>query len=209
MAAAVGSGVLVRPKRSLLRNAIWSVLLFSAPLYGAVYILGIPNGTWPGILASQVGVVTLCLLVWLRYRAVAVRVTEVTLEEQGFFCRTSRALSDVRSVTLVHTYRSSSAETWTQLLVTDEKDGRLLRMRGTFWREAEMRLVAEATGVPLTLLPEPMTRRVFIASHPCSADWYESSRTLAAVSLAVILVAAVGVVMGLMSLAGVPIALGI
>jgi hypothetical protein len=44
-----------------------------------------------------------------------------------------------------------------------------------------------------------------MAEHPESVDWYERNRALAALVLAAALAAAVGIVVGLMALAGVPI----
>jgi hypothetical protein len=44
-----------------------------------------------------------------------------------------------------------------------------------------------------------------MAEHPKSVDWYEKNRALTALVLAAVLAAAVGIVVGLMALAGVPI----
>jgi hypothetical protein len=201
----VPNRVVVRPKASLLRTALSSVVFFSLPLYGALYVLGVPRGSWAVVLASQCVGIALCLLVWVRYRAISVAVSETSIDEQGMFFRQTCPLEAVYRVILAPIYRSSSAETWHQLLVTDANNKRLLRMRGVFWGESEMRRVAAAIAVPLTETPEPVTRRAFMAEHPESVDWYERSRVLAALVLGVALVAAIGIVVGLMALAGVPI----
>lgn len=198
-------GVVARPRASLLRNTVSSVLLFSIPLYGALYILGIPRGSWLVVFVTQLAGIALCALVWRRYRSVAVAVTETSVEEQGMFFHQRFPLDDARTVTMFQTYRSSSAETWRQLVVDDVDGNRLLRMRSIFWSEHDMRRIADAIGVPLTEPTEPMTSRAFAASHPGSVDWYERSRLLAGLTVAVLLAAAIGVVVGLMALAGVPI----
>ncbi|MEO7006115.1 MAG: hypothetical protein ABI065_03710 [Terrimesophilobacter sp.] len=205
MTSVLPSRVLVRPKASLLRNVLSSVVLFSLPLYGALYVLGVSRGSWLVVLGSQCVGIALCVLVWARYRAIAVVVSESSIDERGFFFRQSCPLDAVRNVILAEIYRSSSAETWHQLLVTDADNNRLLRMRGVFWGEAEMRRVAEAIGVPVTEPTEPVTQRYFMAEHPQSVDWYERNRILAAIVLAAALTVAVGIVVGLMALAGVPI----
>jgi hypothetical protein len=197
--------VVARPRASLLRNTLSSVLLFSVPLYGALYILGINRGSWLVVLGTQLAGVALCAVVWLRYRVIAVRVTATSIEEQGLFFRQRSALEDVRRVTIARVYRSSSAETWTQLLVTDAQGKRLLRMRGVFWAETEIRRIAAAIGVPPTELAEPLTRKAFATSHPGSVDWYENNRWFAGLVLAAFLAVAIGVVVGLMALAGVHI----
>jgi hypothetical protein len=197
--------VVVRPKASLLRNVLSSVVLFSLPLYGALYVLGVPRGSWLVVLASQCIGIALCLLVWARYRAISVVVTASEIKEQGLFLRQRCQLDAVSRVILAQIYRSSSAETWHQLLVTDADNNRLLRMRGVFWAETEMRRVADAIGIPVMEAAEPVTQQAFMAEHPESVDWYERNRALAALVLAAALAAAVGIVVGLMALAGVPI----
>ena len=197
--------VVARPRASLLHNAISSVLLFSVPLYGALYILGINRGSWLVVLGTQLAGVAFCAAVWLRYRSIAVRVTDTSIEEQGLFFRQQSALEDVHRVILARIYRSSSAETWMHLLVTDAHGKRLLRMRGVFWAEPEIRRIAAATGVPPTELAEPMTKKAFATSHPGSVDWYENNRWFAGLVLAVFLAVAIGIVVGLMALAGVHI----
>ena len=186
--------VVARPRASLLHNAISSVLLFSVPLYGALYILGINRGSWLVVFGTQLAGVAFCTAVWLRYRSIAVRVTDTSIEEQGLFFRQRSALEDVHRVILARIYRSSSAETWMHLLVTDAHGKRLIG-----WDE-----ILEG-GVPPTELAEPMTKKAFATSHPGSADWYENNRWFAGLVLAVLLAVAVAVVVGLMTLAGVHI----
>ncbi len=205
MTSVLPNRVLVRPKASLLRSVLSSVVLFSLPLYGALYVLGVSRGSWLVVLGSQCFGIALCVLVWARYRAIAVVVSPVEITEQGMFFRQRWPLDAVYRVILAEIYRSSSAETWHQLLVTDAENNRLLRMRGAFWGESEMRCVAEAIGVPVTEAAEPVTQRAFMAEHPRSVDWYERNRVLAALVLAAALAAAVGMVVGLMALAGVPV----
>jgi hypothetical protein len=205
MTSVLPNVVLVRPKASLLRNVLSSVVLFSLPLYGALYVLGVSRGSWLVVLASQCIGVALCLLVWARYRAISVVVSATEIKEQGLFFRQRCSLDAVFRVILAEIYRSSSAETWHQLLVTDADNNRLLRMRGAFWGESEMRRIADAIGVPVLEPSEPVTQRAFMVAHPESVDWYERNRALAAVVLAAVLAAAVGIVVGLMALAGVPI----
>jgi hypothetical protein len=197
--------VVARPRASLLRNTVSSVILFSVPLYGALYILGVNRGSWLVVLATQLAGIAFCAVVWLRYRSIAVKVTSTSIEEQGLFFRQRSALEDVRQVILARIYRSSSAETWTQLLVADAHGKRLLRMRGVFWAEPEIRRVAAAIGVPPTELAEPLTKKAFAASHPGSVDWYETNHWFAGLVLAVLLAVSIGVVVGLMALAGVHI----
>ena len=168
--------------------------------------LGIYRGSWLVVLATQLAGAAFCAVVWPRYRSIALRVTDTSIEEQGLFFRQRSALEDVRRVIIARIYRSSSAETWTQLLVTDAQGKRLLRMRGVFWAETEVRRIAAAIGDRPIELAEPLTEKVFAVSHPGSIDWYETQSLVRGTGPRGFPEgAAIGIVVGLMALAGVHI----
>lgn len=200
----------VTPRRVLVRNALWSYVLISLALFGSLYYLSIPRGTWPGLLAGQLGTIAFCLLAYLRYRMTYIEVTTEEIVERGFFGFTRRIpLSLVASTVLAETYRSHAPDSTSQLLVRDAAGRRLLRMRGTFWTLAAVRRVAEATGVPTEHYPDPITLREFFANFPGSAYWFEHRPALFVVTVLAIFALSLAVVLGLMSLAGIPITFGV
>ncbi len=199
----------VVPRRILVRNALWSYVLISLALFGSLYYLAIPRGTWPALLVGQLGTILFCLIAYLRYRLTYIEVTPEAIVERGFFGFTRRIpLSRVATTVLAETYRSHAPDSTPQLLVRDAAGRRLLRMRGTFWSLAAIRRVADATGVPTEHYPDPITSREFFAGFPGSAYWFEHRPALFVATVLAVFAVSLAVVLGLMSLAGIPITLG-
>lgn len=109
---------------------------------------------------------------------------------------------------LAETYRSHAPDSTPQLMVRDAAGRRLLRMRGAFWSLAAIRRVADATGVPTEHYPDPITSREFFAGFPGSAYWCEQRPVLFVATVLAVFAVSLAVVLGLMSLAGIPITLG-
>ncbi|GAB3132250.1 YdbT family protein [Marisediminicola antarctica] len=199
----------VVPRRILVRNALWSYLLISLALFGSLYYLSIPRGTWPGLVAGQLVTILVCLTAYLRYRLTYIEVTTESIIERGFFGFTRRIpLSRVATTVLAETYRSHAPDSTPQLVVRDAAGRRLLRMRGTFWSLAAIRRVADATGVPTEHYPDPITSREFFANFPGSAYWFEHRPALFVVTVLAVFAVSLAVVLGLMWLAGIPMTLG-
>ena len=200
----------VVPRRILVRDALCSYVLISVALFGSLYYLSIPRGTWPALLAGQFGTVAFCLLAYLRYRLTYIEVTTESIVERGFFGFTHRIpLASVATTVLAETYRSHAPDSTPQLLVRDADGRRLLRMRGTFWSLAAMHRVADATGVPIEHHPDPITAQEFFANFPGSAYWFEHRPAFFVVTGVAVFAVSLGVVLGLMSLAGIPITFGV
>jgi len=139
--------VRVAPSPRLLRNAVLSYLLIPVTLFGSLYCLAIPRGTWPMLLAGQLVTVAVVTLTYVRYRMTYIAVTGQKLVERGFLSPSRRApLSRVASVLLAETYRSHSPDSTPQLLVRDVDGRRLLRMRGASRADADIHRVADALG---------------------------------------------------------------
>lgn len=197
--------VRVSPSHSLVRNGMLSYALLSLPLFGVLYYLGASNGSWPIALAAHFISLVLVGAIYLRFRSLFIGVTGTSVHERGLFSReTVVPLSQVRRAILVATYRSSSTETVLQLLLRGTDDRRLLRMRGVFWSEADMRAVAAATGASLTERTDPITAKVLFEEYPGSAYWFENRPTLTILAIIVSLVAVLGLVLALMALMGIP-----
>lgn len=196
----------VAPRPVLLRNAALSYVLITVALFGSLYYLAIPMGTWPVLLGGQLATVAVATVAYVRYRMTYIAITDDALIERGFLSPTQRIpLSNVASVLLAQTYRSHSPDSTPQLLVRDADGRRLLRMRGAFWTDAAIHRVAETIGVPVALFPEPITSRDFFATYPGSAYWFEHRPALAVGTVVAVFVLSLAVVIALMNLAGIPI----
>jgi hypothetical protein len=209
MVGAQSAGVHIKPRRAALYSGLILTLVVPLPILGTLIGLGVSNGSWP---AAAVGEL-LCLVValtgfWL-FRSIWVEVSATHITERGLFRKTTRTpLSEVRSVVLAFTYNGSSNEVLPQLLIRDERDLRILRLRGLFWTEASMREVADAVGIPLCLAPEPLTSAQFFELYAGVAYWFENRRTLAIGGILIILAVCVTTVLGLMRILGLPIDIG-
>jgi hypothetical protein len=197
--------VRVSPRTSLIRNGVLSYALLSLPLFGALYFLGAPRGTWP--IALGVHVVTLigAAACYLVYRRTFIAVTRTEVHERGALGGvTITPLEQVSRVILLSIYRSSSTETSAQLLLCDSSNRRLVRMRGLFWTTAAMNTIASAVRVPFEERIEPVTTQAFFEEYPSSAYWFENRPVLTVLAVIVALAVMLGLVLGLMALMGIP-----
>lgn len=197
--------VRVNPRSSLLRTGVQSYILLSLPLFGALYFLGAPRGTWP--IALVVHAVTLVGVVaaYRVYRRTFIGVTSTEVHERGALGGVKvTPLNRIETAILVSTYRSSSTDTTEQLILVDSLRQRLVRMRGAFWSTSAMRAVVAATQAPLEESTEPVTTRVFFEEYPGSAYWFENRPVLTWLAVIVVLAAVLGFVLGLMALMGIP-----
>lgn len=198
--------VLVTPKRTLLRTAVLSFVLISVPLFGALYLLGIPRGTWAWVLAAQLVVTAVFVVAALSFRRVFVGLTDEHLVERRGFGRPRRTpVPRVECVVLLDTYRSNAPDTTPQLLALDADDASLLCMRGTFWTSASLERVADGIGAPIDRIVEPLTTKQFLRSYPSAAFWFEKRRWILVTVVVIAVAIALAAVLGLMSLAGIPL----
>lgn len=197
--------VRVSPRTSLIRNGVLSYALLSLPLFGALYFLGAPRGTWP--IALGVHLVTLigAAACYRIYQRTFIAVTPTEVHERGALGGiTVTPLEQVSSVILLSTYRASSTETTAQLLLCDANNRRLVRMRGHFWTMSAMNTIASAVRVPFEERTEPVTTQVFFEEYPSSAYWFENRPLLTVLTTIAALVAMFGLVLALMALMGIP-----
>ena len=199
--------VRVRPKPDLVRSGFLTLFIVPLPIFLTLVFLGLRNGSWPVAIYGEAVCALLCVLGLFVFRAIFIGVTTTSIVERSFFGRTTTAvLSDVASVVIVHTYRTSTAETLPQLIVRNRHGTRLLRMRGHFWTEEDMHSVANYLDVTLELPQEAMTSQEFFKRYEGSAYWFENRPILAMVMVAIAIGLCVAIVLGLMRLIGQPIA---
>ena len=198
--------VKVSPCRLLVRNGVLSYAFLSLPLFGALYFFNSLGTVWLAILGVHLLSLAAAAALYFRFTTLFIGVTSTAIHERGLFGRVKvMPLTMVGDAALVYTYRSSSTETVPQLLLRSADDKRLLRMRGVFWSETNMRAVAAVIGTPLTEREEPITSSTFFTEYPGSAYWFENRPALIAVAVLVTLLAVLGVVLVFMSLMGIPI----
>lgn len=166
----------LRPRRTLARTIGLPLLALALPLLITLVWVMRPLG--PAAVAASVLIATtlgtLALVAWVRYQRTEATVSPHGIVERGFLGRMhSVARRDIAGVLRVDTYRGDTLETARQLFVVDH-DGRcVFRMRGTFWDDASMDLVAEILGVDEVVRSEPVTLAELRATDPKLLYWFE------------------------------------
>ena len=197
----------LRPRLGLLLSGVLVLIIVPLPIVATLITLGVPGGSWPialicGAISIVVFFIGLCL-----FCTTDIVISSTQITERGFFSRsTSTPISAVNSLVLAHTFSLSSSETLPQLIVRNDRNDRILRMRGIFWTEQSMREAAAAIGSPLEEPADAITSRQFFEHYSGSAYWFENRRGLGVTIVAVIGLACIGVVLGLMRLLGLPVA---
>ena len=202
-----GGDLRLRPRRGLLWSGVLALIIVPLPIVATLTTLGVPNGSWLiELIGGVISVVVFFTGLYL-FRTTNIVISSTQITERGFFSRsTSAPISAVNSLVLAHTFRTSSSETLPQLIVRNDRNERILRMRGIFWTEQTMRDAAAAIGFPLEEPVDAVTPRQFFEKYPGSAYWFENRRGLGIAIVAVIGLSCIGVVLGLMRLLGLPVA---
>ncbi|TBN55435.1 hypothetical protein EYE40_14610 [Glaciihabitans arcticus] len=161
------------PHRSLFRQALIATLAFLLPVTGALYWITIPDGPWQVVLATQIIASLLFAIASWSFFAVGVWVSPSGIAERGFFGRrTFYPASDVDSILFVETFHGGG-DIVPQLFVCGLDNTQLVRMRGQFWSEADMRRVAEVLDVPITEVAESLTPSELLQEYRSLLYWFE------------------------------------
>lgn len=198
--------VRIVPRRSLLVSALVSIVVVLVPVSAVLYWFAIPRGQGPWIALMQAVVVVASLILLARQLTVDTVVADGELRGRGIFSPMVRvALDRIATVDVVPVYVGQSPETVPQLLVRDAEGRRLYRLRGTYWHARDLTKVTDALPVPVHVVTEPMSFPEFFAAYPGSAYWFENRPWLMAALLAAVILACIGVGVGVMILLGMPI----
>lgn len=197
----------VRPRRSLLTTAFFSILLVTVIIFGVLYWFSIEHGTWRIVLVLNIVVVVASVAVLLRQLSVFTEVTETELVGRGIFSPVERVpRSAITSVALVPTYVGQAPEPVTQLLARDAEGKPLFRMRGNFWNPGDLEAVAAALNVPVTTVSETLSLRDFFRLYPGSAYWFENRPIVRVLVLGVLVVVALVIAVSVMLVFGMKVA---
>ncbi len=176
-AAAGGDGLRVitlRPRRTLGWNYGLALTALVVPLLAAeLWLLDQPTA-WPIVAATAAVLGVLIGLAWVAYRRARVSVSKYGIVERGFFgVTTVVAARDVARVLRLELYRPNSLDTTDELFVICRGGRGRFRMRGRFWDERTMGLVAEVLEVDETTRVEPVTLAELRMSDPTLLYWFE------------------------------------
>jgi hypothetical protein len=166
--------IVLRPQRRLYSRGFFAVVLFTTPIFAALYWLTIPNGAWSVLIALHVVVIGLAVWAAVQFVRTTIKLVPGGLVERGFLGAERRVRSeDVAEILMFALYQGSSLETTPNLFVADPNGELLLRMRGQFWSVADMDSVAEHLGTPPTRHADPVTVRELRQRTPLLLHWFE------------------------------------
>ena len=165
---------MLRPHGYLLRQTTLSFLAFFAPVFAVLYWLTISRGEWFPVAIAQLAVVLIAALGILGFTRARIWVDDTGVSERGFFGRyTSFPIDQIGSVVVLDLYRSGAMDTHPQLFVTGTEGRLLVRMRGQFYSQAAMDIVADELGVPVVRVTDPMTLTELNRLRPELLYWFE------------------------------------
>ncbi|WP_188510443.1 hypothetical protein [Conyzicola nivalis] len=171
----------LRPHPWLFRQGLVATLAFLVPTFGVLYFLTVPDGPWPVVVATQVVASVAIVLACRSYFRVGVWIDRRGIAERGLLGRTTTMqTADVGSIVLVRTFEGGGAETVPQLFVCDHDGNQVIRLRGQFWSESDMRIVCDELDVTVTELNESVTPRELLERYPGLLYWFERRPVLAA-----------------------------
>lgn len=198
--------VRIVPRRSLLVTTLVSSVAIFVPVSAVLYWFAIPRGQAGWVALMQAIVIATALVILARQLTVDAVVSQNELRGRGIFSPLVRVpLASIASVDIVPVYVGQSTETVPQVLVRDAQGRRLFRLRGTFWHARDLNRLIGALPVEAHVATEPMSFPEFFAAYPGSSYWFENRPWLMAGLLALVVLACVGVGIGVMVLLGMPI----
>ena len=190
--------------RALLNRGIFAAIAFTAPVFGVLYVVVLPDGPWLAVLVTHIATTPIGAAGAIGYfrSAIWVGPDSSIVTERGFFARLiSFDKADAESILLAEVYSSDGSESRPQLTVLGANKKRLLRMRGQYWTREDMDVIVAALDVPVRRLPETVSIGELRADFPHALYVLERHPVLIAIGAvgatalgAVILVLVLGLV---------------
>jgi len=145
-----------------------------APIFGVLYWLTVPAGTWLPVALSQAIVTVVLGLGVLSYSLTAMWADDSGLTTRNHFGRRRRfTVEEIGGAVRLELLRSGSLTLQPQLFLLDTEGRVLTRMHGLYWLAEAMDAVIDALGIPVAHHPEPVTLRDLGRSRPELLHWFE------------------------------------
>jgi hypothetical protein len=204
----VSGSTIIRARPALLRQLALAALALVAPLGAALLVLAVPTGNAAAVILGVGVVVLLGGLLAALYATSYVRISNATGDVESRFLgrRTHVRRSAVHDLLVVQVYQGLTLDTQPRLFVLDAEGRLLLRLSGHVYDLGTMRSLAADLDVPLTEQTTVLTMAELRATRRGILPWYERSLASLAAVLVLLGVGAVGAVVGIMVLTGVPLA---
>jgi hypothetical protein len=181
----------VRPRRSLLRSTILSVVFSAVPLGVALVWVSLPLRLWTLVATVVIAIAFLVAVVFVRLGTAFVGIDPLAITIRGVVTPSRRVARErVHRLVLATTYGTAVERTTRELVAFDVAGSHLFRLRADTWGDAGIDSVVEALGVRVTDEARPVSLREFVRRYPASRSWYEQRTSYVVVG--VLAVVAVG-----------------
>lgn len=165
---------IVRPRAQIFSQTRLVAAALILPIFAAMFWFAIPRGTWPRVIIALVFVVVVYTAGSLLLRGVSIRIGHDGLIERGFFVHDNRIPAKrIATALVLDVYRGATTETNRQLFLLDSSGELLMRMRGEFWSNDDIEVVASAFDVPVQRRDDPITSVTLRAELPDLIYWFE------------------------------------
>jgi hypothetical protein len=164
----------LRTEPSVFRSIGLGILALCAPIFAVLYWIMIPTGLWLWVASAQFVTMLACAAVLIGAHCAYVRVGPSGFSVRGILGHVRTVGSSaVATVILVDLYRSDALDTQPQLFVVGHRGELLLRMRGQFWTQEALDVVADELGAPVVRVAEPLTLLDLNRWKPRLMPWFE------------------------------------
>lgn len=183
--------VVLRPRRSLVRSTILSVVFSAVPLAVALVWVSLPLQLWPVIAGVVILLAVVVGAVFVRLATAFVGVDSDGVTLRGVLTANRRVARErVHGLVRATTYGSAVERTNRELVAVDADGSPLFRLRSDTWGDGGIDRIVDALGVRVRDEPRPVPSREFARRWPASRAWYEHrAATVVVGALAVVVVA--------------------
>ncbi|MBH0054923.1 hypothetical protein I6E60_10870 [Salinibacterium sp. SWN167] len=165
------------PPLSLFWRGFVAGLLFTVVVFGALYLLTIPDGPWLAVVITQVIALAAATLAAISYFRIAIWIgaDSPLVTERGFLFGRLRHFDRSEATLMVRStvYTSDGLESRAELSVMGHNGRRLLRMRGQYWALEDFEFVASQFDVPVETIPGTVSHGEIRRDYPETLYTYE------------------------------------
>ena len=166
--------VVLRPRRSLVRSTVLSVVCSAVPLAVALVWVSLPERWWGLVAGLVVALAVLVGVLFVRLGQAFLGIDAQAVALNAVLTPNRRvARHRVHRIVVAPTYGSSADRTTRELLAFDADGAHLFRLRGDVWGDAALDRVVEALDVPVEHERRPVHAREVTRRWPASRTWYE------------------------------------
>lgn len=193
---AMAYDLVLRPRRSLVRSTILSVVFSAVPLAVALVWVSLPLRFWTFVATVVIAIAVVVAVVFVRLTTAYIGIDAAGVTVRGVVTPTRRIeRPDVHGLVIATTYGSAVERTTRELVALGPDGAHRFRLRADIWGDDAIDSVVESLGVQVVEEARPVTLREFVRRYPASRSWYEHRA-----SHIVLGVLAVGAVAGLVIL---------